>query len=63
MTEKENQRIRNMLKRSDVKNNRSELNSSLPNEHKDFLKKKISARVNSSLLFGNAQNLFERYCE
>lgn len=57
----ESTRLRNVIARQDKIENRSELNSSLPNERKGQLKKAIVPKITSHSLFTRVQRLYDEY--
>ena len=60
-TKDENNRIRDVLVGHDMREKRSEMNSSLPNEKKDELKIAIMPKITSHSLFVRAQTIYEKY--
>lgn len=60
-TKEENTRLQNVVAQQDNIENRSELNSSLPNERKGKLKMAIVPKISSHSLYGRAQSLYDEY--
>jgi hypothetical protein len=60
-TEKENDRLRDVLANQDMQKQRSDLSSSLPNERKGKLKTAILPEITTHSLFKRAQTLYEEY--
>lgn len=60
-TKEENTRLQNVVAQQDNFENRTELNSSLPNERKGKLKKEIIPKISSHSLYGRAQSLYDKY--
>jgi hypothetical protein len=60
-TQAENDRLRNVVVQHDINENRSELNSSLPNERKGKLKMAIMPDIIQNTLFPRAQSLYDEY--
>lgn len=60
-TEKENNRLRNVLANQDMHKKRSDLSSSLPNERKGKLKMAILPEITTHPLFKRAQTLYDKY--
>jgi len=60
-TNEEDNQIRDILKNQDKRENKSELNSTLPNNKKTQLKKAIVADIKAHSLFMRAQTLYYEY--
>ena len=61
LTESENEQIKCLLISQDEREQRSELNSTLPNEKKANLKNMFASQIQSNLLFHRVRHLYEQF--